>query len=404
MTAPLKVLISGASIAGPTLAYWLCRHGHEVTVVERASSVRPGGYPIDIRGTAVGVVERMGALEEVQAAHIHTKRVAFYDGRGGKAGELRPEELTGGVIGRDYELPRGNLTSILWDLTRDDVRYRFNDSITVLEQDDQGVDVEFEQGEAGRFDLVFGADGLHSNVRRLAFGEESQFHKYLGWCFAGFTMPNHFGMDREGCIYNTPGRMATIYAVGDSPERVYGLMAFATAQPSYEVLRDNEAMRDLVADAFAQNTSWRIPMMVDALRSADDSFCDSVSQIHMPRWSQARVALVGDAAHATSFLSGQGTSVSLVTPYIVAGELAASGRDHVAAFDAYERTVREFVRQNQEIANRSNGVCVASAMELRIRNIALRRVVPVLAKLGLTERINGKTRKATTALALPSYA
>jgi 2-polyprenyl-6-methoxyphenol hydroxylase-like FAD-dependent oxidoreductase len=160
----------------------------------------------------------------------------------------------------------------------------------------------------------------------------------------------------------------------------------------------------LVADAFAQNTSCRIPMMVDALRSADDSFCDSVSQIHMPRWSQARVALVGDAAHATSFLSGQGTSVSLVTPYIVAGELAASGRDHVAAFDAYERTVREFVRQNQEIANRSNGVCVASAMELRIRNIALRRVVPVLAKLGLTERINGKTRKATTALALPSYA
>lgn len=402
MTAHRSALISGASIAGPTLAYWLRRRGWHVTVVERYGSIRAGGYPIDIRGTALDVMERMGALERVRDAHIDTQKATFLSPDGTVLGSVDPAMATSGISGRDFELPRGSLAEILWDLTKDDVEYVFNDSITSIEQHPDRVDVEFERSEPRSFDFVFGADGLHSNVRRLVFGPDAEFDTYLGWCFAGFTYPNRLGLSREAFMFNRPGRVGSLYAVGEHPDRVHAFLVYQTERPADSVLRDADEMRRRVVDAFAGVDAWEIPAMVATLAEADDAYCDSVSQVHMTSWSKGRVALVGDAAHATSFLSGQGSSVSLVTAYVLANELAR-GDDHEAAFRGWQDSVREFVKVNQQLADGGTMVCVSSARALRVRNVALRRVVPVLARLGLMRLLGRKPFKASTAMTLPAY-
>ncbi|MFC3450300.1 FAD-dependent monooxygenase [Amycolatopsis speibonae] len=366
------VLISGASIAGPALAYWLHRYGFDVTVVEKSDAVRGGGYPIDIRGTAVDAVRQMGVLPQLQAAHINTQRLTFVDADGERITALRPDAINGGVVGHDLEVPRGDLTSVLYDTIRDDVEFLFNDSIASLDQHADRVDVRFRSGTERTFDLVVGADGLHSNTRALAFGPEEQFHRYIGYCFAGFTMRNDFGLSHEGVLWNTPGRAAALYAVGDG-DTVHGFLNFARPEAPIDAFRDPAAQRELIASVFAGD-GWHIPLMVDTMRAADDLFFDVVSQIRMPRWSSGRVVLVGDAAHAPSFLTGQGSSLALVGAYLLARELAMT-TDHTEAFAAYEQSLRGFVELNQALVTAGNSTMFPSTPEaLEQRNTALRRL------------------------------
>ncbi|MGW5751012.1 FAD-dependent monooxygenase [Nocardia rhamnosiphila] len=387
-----KVLISGASIAGPATAYWLDRYGFEVTVVERASAPRGGGYPIDIRGTALEVVAHMGVLPQLRAAHIDTRRITFLNPDGSPIAAVRPDALAGGTAGRDLEVPRGALTEILHSAIRDDVEFLFDDSVRTLREHDLGVDVIFRSGTRRTFDLVIGADGLHSNIRSLLFGPEEQFHHYLGYCFAGFTMTNDFGLAQEGVLWNTPGRSAALYAVGDGPQ-LHGFLNFARTDPPFDAFRDPVAQRDLVAAVFAGD-GWEIPRMIADMRAADDLFFDVVSQIHLPRWSSGRVALVGDAAYAPSFLTGQGSSVALVGAYMPAGELATNS-GHPAAFSAYERGMREFVRLNQELVTEGEASLFPTTAEaLAQRNAALRELVSLPAAAG---------RAAHSALTLPTF-
>jgi 2-polyprenyl-6-methoxyphenol hydroxylase-like FAD-dependent oxidoreductase len=387
------VLISGASIAGPALAFWLNRYGFAVTVVEKAAALRGGGYPIDVRGTALAVVQRMGLLPQLQAAHIDTSRITFLNSDGSLITSVRPDAIVGGVEGRDLEVRRGDLAEILYGAVRDDVEFLFNDSIATLDEHDHGVDVRFHGGAQRAFDLVVGADGLHSNTRRLAFGPEERFHRYLGYCFAGFTMRNDFGLSHEGVIWNVPGRGAALYAVQDSAE-LHGFLNFALPEAPFDAFRDPEAQRDLVSSVFA-GYEWEIPRMTAAMRTADDLFFDVVSQIHMPRWSAGRVALVGDAAYAPSFLTGQGSSISLVGAYMLAGELATRP-DHASAFTAYEQGAREFVEMNQALVSEGDAALFPSTPEaLAERNDALR---------GLTHLPGDPGRPEHSALTLPDFA
>ncbi|URN03236.1 FAD-dependent monooxygenase [Actinomadura madurae] len=206
-TAPKReVLISGASIAGPVLAFWLSRYGYAVTVVEKSGTLRSGGYPIDVRGTALEVVRKMGILPRLRDAHVDLRRLTFLDGDGAEVVSLNPHTVTGGVAGRDLEVRRGDVTEALYGAVRDDVEFMFGDSIETLDQSDHGVDVTFRRGGSRTFDMVFGADGMHSHTREMLFGHEKQFHRYLGYCFAVFTMPNTFGLSHETVMWNTPGR------------------------------------------------------------------------------------------------------------------------------------------------------------------------------------------------------
>jgi len=236
----------------------------------------------------------------LRAAHIDTRRLTFLDEGGAPIVSLEPQAVVGGAEGRDIEVRRGDLAAALYDATRDDVTYRFGNAIEAIDEDADGVEVTFRSGLRRRFDLVIGADGLHSRTRALAFGPEEQFHRYLGYCFAGFTMPNPLGLSHEGVMWNAPGRAAALYAVGDHPQ-VHGFLNFALPEPPFAAFRDPAAQRELVAAVFADD-GWQVPGMVRAMRAADDLFFDVISQIRMPGWSRGRVALVGDAAYAPSFL------------------------------------------------------------------------------------------------------
>ncbi|MFG2767499.1 FAD-dependent monooxygenase [Streptomyces rubiginosohelvolus] len=364
------VLISGASIAGPALAFWLNRYGFAVTVVEKAGALREGGYPIDVRGTALDVVRRMGILPRLRDAHIDLRRLTFLDEDGAEVTSLAPHTVTGGVAGADLEVRRGALADALHSAVRDDVEFLFDDSIDTLDQHRHGVDVTFRRGGSRTFDLVVGADGLHSHTRGLVFGPEERFHRYLGYCFAGFTLPNTFGLVRETTMWNAPGRAAVLYAVGDGDD-VHGFLNFARRKPPLAAFRDPEAQRDLVEAVFA-DAGWEVPGMLAAMRAADDLFFDVVSQIRMPRWADGRVALVGDAAYAPSFLTGQGSSLALVGAYMLASSLAAE-RDHTAAFAAYERDSRPFVTLNQDLVGTGDALLFpTTARALEERNALLR--------------------------------
>ena len=395
VSGPAKrtVLISGASISGPALAYWLHRSGCAVTVVEKAGALRDGGYPIDVRGTAIEVVRRMGILPRLRDAHIDSRRCTFLNADGGEVASLSPSAVAGGVEGQDLEVRRGDLAASLYAIVRDDVEFLFNDSIATLDQSGQGVDVTFHSGQRRTFDLVVGADGMHSATRESLFGPEEQFHRYLGYCFAIFTMPNTFGLSRELMMWNTPGKAAALYAVGDNDE-LHAFLNFHQPEPPFDALRNPRAQRDLVATVFT-DAGWEVPGIVNAMRDADDRFFDTAGQIRMPHWSSGRVALVGDAAYAPSFLTGQGSSLALVGAYMLANALATH-RDHTAAFAAYERDVRGFVAMNQALVDNGAATLFPTTVRaLEQRNAMLR---------GLVSMPSATPRPAHSALTLPEFA
>jgi 2-polyprenyl-6-methoxyphenol hydroxylase-like FAD-dependent oxidoreductase len=395
---PRSVLVSGASIAGPTLAFWLDRYGFDVTVVERASAVRSGGYPIDIRGTAIGVIERMGFLPQINAAHIASRALTFVDAEGKAIGTIPIYDLTANQAA-DVELPRGELTTLLYGLTKTSrVRYRFEDWIEALEDDGAGVEVRFRGGERQRYDVVIGADGLHSNTRRLAFGPEAPFSRYLGAAFNLFSVPNDLGLSHGSVVYAEPGRAAGLFAVRDSPE-LFAFLIFATETPPFGAHFDKAEQIQRTAAVFADG-GWEVPRLLDGLRKADDLFFDTVSQIRMPSWSKGRIALVGDAAFAPSFRSGQGTSLALVGAYVLAGELAA--HDNPAdAFAAYERITRPYVEANQALAIKGNGdlLLPRTQSELEARN----RMLATFKTGRSADDLGGSARAAHNALALPDF-
>ncbi|MFD1886074.1 FAD-dependent monooxygenase [Paenibacillus wenxiniae] len=361
-----KILISGASIAGPTLAYWLSRYGFDVTVVELSKTVRNGGYPVDVRGTAVDVAEQMGIYAHLQEKNIHSEKISFLHPDGSTAGVMRPIMLTGGSATRDIDLPRGELTAALYNLTlKQPIEYRFDDSITAMHEDDDGVHVSFRSGKQDTFDLVIGADGMHSNTRRLLFGDEAPFTRYLGYCFGGFTVPNTMGLAYESVVYALPGRYAILSVVKDS-DTVHAFLNFATEDTPDIDHRDTGQQRKRIADCFA-GEGWMIPELVQHMLHADDFYFDTVSQIHLPHWHEGRVALVGDAAHAPSFLTGQGSSLAMVGAYILAGELAIHA-NYEDGFIAYERIMRPFAEANQALANQASFMMPRTADEINARN------------------------------------
>ena len=398
MAQRTRVLVSGASIGGPAVAYWLARAGFAVTVVEHAPQVRGGGYPIDIRGAAVEVVRRMGLLDAVRERHIGTRRLVVVD-RADRTIAAVPSASGAPPDNADLELPRGELTELLHRATADAVEYVFDDSIAELDDRGRAVEVRFRSGRTGTYDLVVGADGVHSGTRRLVFGPEDQFHRYLGHCYLGFSVPNRYGLDHEAVLANAPGRMAALYAAGDRPD-LHALLAVRCPQPTRAELADPAFAAALFREAF-DDDSDRSRWLIEQLELADDPFFDTVSQIVMPDWSRGRVTLVGDAAAAPSFLSGEGTSLALVGGYVLACELVASGGDVAAATRAYRERLRDYVRRNQAIVSTSRRLLIpGTRVELAVRNSVL-RLTPLLVRLGVFDRAIGPAANAVELPAVP---
>jgi 2-polyprenyl-6-methoxyphenol hydroxylase-like FAD-dependent oxidoreductase len=338
-----NVLISGASVAGPALAFWLNRYGFRATIVERAPAVRPGGYAVDFRGASVRVLERMGLLAQVQAVQTRIGAITIVDRNNKKVASM-PDGFTSGEL----EILRGDLADIFHRVTRESTEYIFDDSIAAMEQSSAGVDVLFQSGNRRRFDLVVGADGLHSRVRSLAFGDEANFVRYLGYHVSIFTVPNHLHLDHSGLYYGTLGKKVGIFSGGD-PREAKASFFFATRPLDFD-RRDTEQQKAILRDHFQQE-GWEVPRLLEIMSTAPDFYFDSVSQVKMEKWSAGRIVLLGDAAYCASPLSGMGTGMAVVGAYILAGELTQAGGDYALAFARYESLMRNFVDQCQKIAD-----------------------------------------------------
>jgi len=343
----MKVLISGAGIAGLTVAYWLRRYGLTPTIVERAPSLLTGGYKIDVRGTALQVVRRIGVHDAVVAAGTDMRGAVLVDAGGKVVNRMSGDEF-GHRAGEDLEIVRGTLCQILKDHISG-AEFIFGDSIQAITQSSDGVQIEFAKNSARQFDLVIGADGLHSNVRRLVFGDESRFARDLGLYLCVYTVPNYLNLDRLEMQYTELGRVAAIWSSrGDANAKA----CFGFTVPSRIDLHDRAQQHRALTDVY-QGIGWEVPRLLEMMPTAPDFYFDVAAQISMPRWSQGRVVLVGDAGYCASPLSGQGTSLALIGAYVLAGELAAAAGAYQTAFDQYEKELRPFVMLNQALGIKS---------------------------------------------------
>ncbi|MGZ9932200.1 FAD-dependent monooxygenase [Streptomyces sp. NC-S4] len=347
------VLISGGGIAGPVLAHLLHRHGFAPTVVERAPGVRGGGQAVDIRGAALDVVERVGLLERARRARTRMRGMSILGPDGSEVGRSTEATLSSGRLdGEDIEVLREDLVRMVHEHTRADVEYLFGDTVTALQEDERGVRVEFAHEAPRTFDLVVGADGLHSTVRRLAFGPEEDYAHHLGSYLSVFGADNFLGLE-DWQMWLRDGDMGFgIMPVRDNTELRIAF-GFESA-PLAPELRTGEALRRTVADRL-ETVRWEGARLAGAARKAPDFYCDAMAQIRMDQWSRGRVALLGDAGYCPSPLSGQGTSLALVGAHVLADSLAQAPGDHLAAYARYEERMRPFVDLNQALATENPG-------------------------------------------------
>ncbi|MEV0154655.1 FAD-dependent monooxygenase [Micromonospora sp. NPDC050686] len=378
MALPLRgfrVLVSGAGVAGPAVAWWLARFGAEVTVVEVAPALRTSGFAVDFRGpTHLGVLAAMGVLDELRAVQTHAGAMSRVDAYGREIFRL-PAEFAGGEL----EVRRRDLSRILYEHGTDRVEYLFDDRITALAEGADGARVDLARGGSRTVDLVVGADGMHSGVRRLALGPESAHLTHLGYHLAGWDLPNDLGADAVPRQFNVPGRMASVVADPREPGRATALVVFTGPRQDHDRL-DVERQQALITDAFT-GLGWHVPRLLTGLRAAPELYFDAIARIRAPRWHTGRSVLLGDAAWGVT-LGGMGVGTAVVGAYVLAGELAVAGGDPRVALPGYERRMRGYASRWQRGANPGHFLAPASGwgLWLRDRLLATRPVQSMLVR------------------------
>jgi 2-polyprenyl-6-methoxyphenol hydroxylase-like FAD-dependent oxidoreductase len=390
------VLISGAGIAGPTLAFWLAKAGMKPTLVERAPSLREGGYVIDFWGLGYDIAERMGLLGDLDRLGYHIQELRIV----GDGGERKTgfgmsvfRELT---AGRYITVRRSDLARLVFEKAVPVTDVVFGDEISGLEQDRDGVNVRFARGQPSRFDLVIGADGLHSNVRKLVFGPQQQFERSLGYTVAAFETDGYRPRDEDVyIIHGKPGHMLGRIALRD--DRTLFLFVFVDDQDQQAPLHYVDMQKRLLRSRYA-GSGWETSRILDALDRSEDLYFDRVSQIHMPSWSQERIALVGDAAFCASLMAGQGSALAMTAAYVLAGELARPGSTHQSAFSRYEALMRPYIETKQKGAKRFSGAFAPKTeVGLLFRNLVICATrIPGLARYSFGRDIIDKMK-------LPDY-
>lgn len=380
----MKVLIVGAGIAGPSLAYWLLRTGHEPTLVERAPELRRGGYVIDCWGAGFDVADRMGIVPELMSKGYRLGEVRQVDGSGRRITSFDPELFVRGTGGRYVSVARGDLAAIIFGALNERVETIFGDTVRALDDDGRRVRVAFESGATRDFDLVVGADGVHSQVRRLVFGPDEEFEKDLGIAVAAFDVEGYRPRDElVAVMYTEVGLQVARLAMRDDVT-----MFLFTFRDDGGAQRDDVAAQQASLRARCVHAGWETPAILERMADARTFYFDRVSQIHMPSWTRGRVALLGDAAACVSLLAGQGSALAMLEAYVLAAELARANGDHGEAFSRYQGRLASFLLSKQKAAV---GLAPAFAPRNRLQLFARNTVMKLMRLPYVAELAIGKS-------------
>ena len=365
----MRIAINGAGVAGPSLAFWLERMGHTPILIEQAPKLRTGGYMIDFWGVGYDVAESMGLTQSIHHLGYALNELRLVDRRGRRVGGFAVDIFRQLTEGRYTSLARGDLASLIFAALGGRVEAMFGNSISALEQHATGVRVGFDKGPDREFDLVIGADGLHSRVRHLAFGDQNLFEKRLGYKVAACEIRGYRPRDELVYVGHTrPGRQIARFALRD--DRTMILFVFRDDLPEITGLRSDETPQAVLHRVFG-SMGWECTEILAATGQSDNLYFDRVSQIRMERWCEGRVALVGDAAACVSLLAGEGTGLAMMEAYVLAGELHAADGDFTSAFANYERRLQPFLKDKQASAVRfANSFAPRTAFGLSVRNLA----------------------------------
>ena len=377
----MNALISGVGIAGATLAFWLHKYGIEPTLVELAPALRSSGYVIDFWGLGYDIAEKMGLLPDITRIGYHTQELRIVDEDGRRLSGFGVQlfrELTGG---RYVTIGRGDLSKLICDQISGSCEIVFGDSIAGLRETGGEVHVQFEHGAERRFDLVIGADGLHSRVRKLVFGPQDRYEKDLGYRVAAFETTGYRRRDElVYIVHSAPGRQVGRLALHDGQT----LFLFIFASGSEPEAHGVAAQKAMLRKAF-QGDGWELPRILTALDTCDDLYFDRVSQIRMAAWSRGRIALVGDAAFCVSLLAGQGSALAMTAAYVLAGELATLQHQPQEAFRRYEERLRPFIDRKQRAAERFASAFVPrTQLGIFFRNQVMKSFrIPAVARIAI---------------------
>jgi len=356
-----KVLISGASFAGLTTAYWMHKMGYEVSVVEIGSSLKMGGTPVDIKDETVDIVKRMGLFEQIKANRVGPEKWEFKNADDVTEHSVALEKLPD----NEFEIERDLLLNMLYNLIKNDVKFIFNNSITALHENEDHVEVTFKDGTHDTFALLFGCDGIHSAVRRIWFGHEAEYNHFLGQYFA-IAITNKLLVEQGAYqFYSEPNKGVSLYAYNKKTDIIF------TFRPEKEIaydFRDQEQQKEIISAQF-KDTAWRTKELLSELLHAKSFYFDKFCQVKMPSWTKGRVALVGDAGYCASPAAGMGGSLAIIGATALADALQKHKGNIELAFAAYNKGLRPFIEEVQAGAVQMlDKLLPRTEEEIRLRN------------------------------------
>jgi 2-polyprenyl-6-methoxyphenol hydroxylase-like FAD-dependent oxidoreductase len=402
--APLKVLICGGGCAGPALAFWLAHTGHQVTVVERFPVLRSGGAQIDLRGAGIEAVKRMGLLEAVQVKLVDEQGTAVVDFNGNVKATIMANKSGQGAqtLTSEYEIMRGDLVRILYEATQGIVHYMFGKTVDSFDQDEKQVTAHFSDGSTGTYDLLVGADGQGSRIRRAILSPDGHDPYYrLGTHVAYYFIPRIKSKTNMKTVYNcTGGRMIMRRSHSPTETQVLFLLKDNSPEISSISKASIEQQKAFWAQRF-HDAGWQADTFLAGMETTDNWYCQEVVQVRTNTWHQGRVVLLGDAAHCPSHWSGMGTSSALVGAYVLAGEINRHPDDLTQAFVDYDKVLRPYVNECQKV----HTSLIKLAMPETWWGVAiLRFIFQVLCFLRLPELMSRFSTERDGGWQLPDYA